>query len=190
MKVNDRRRFDQQGNPKEEEMPPAEESAPTQTELSAVKAELEAARRRVNDLAWALQSEKTEREEFKARLTRERERLIDLEKANAAATLMDAVDEMDRMLKVAKAEDPMAQGVRMIRENIMSRLMQTGLERMAVVGARFDPNAHEAADMEVTPNPDDDQKVTEEVRAGYRLKDRVVRPARVKVARYIPPANA
>ena len=44
--------------------------------------------------------------------------------------------------------------------------------------------------MEITPNPDEDQRVVAEARAGYRLKDRIIRPARVKVARYIPPANA
>ena len=44
--------------------------------------------------------------------------------------------------------------------------------------------------MEITTSPDDDQKVVAEVRAGYRLKERVIRPARVKVAKYVAPAQA
>lgn len=176
----------------EESQPDAEQSdsSVTPTQFEALKAELEAARRRVNDLAWALQAEKSDREEFKQRLTRERERLIDLEKANAAGSLMEAVDEMDLALKAAPSDDPLAKGVRLIREKLLSKLVASGLERMAVTGQRFNPNEHEAADMELTTDPDEDQKIVGEVRAGYRLKDRVVRPARVKVARFVQPANA
>jgi molecular chaperone GrpE len=59
-----------------------------------------------------------------------------------------------------------------------------------VVGRPYDPNTAEATDMEITPNPDDDQKVIAEARAGYKLKDRIIRPARVKVAKYVAPAQA
>lgn len=170
--------------------PAGAESHAAASEFDTVKAELAAARKRINDLAWALQAEKSDREEFKQRLNRERERLIDLEKANAASVLMEAVDEMDLALKAAPSDDALARGVRLIREKILSKLLQSGLTRMTVVGVSFNPNEHEAADMELTPVAQDDQKVVEEVRAGYRLKDRVVRPARVKVARYVQPANA
>jgi molecular chaperone GrpE len=44
--------------------------------------------------------------------------------------------------------------------------------------------------MEITPNPEDDQRVVAEVQAGYRIKDKVIRPARVKVAKYVAPAQA
>ena len=43
---------------------------------------------------------------------------------------------------------------------------------------------------EITTNPDEDQRVVSEVRAGYRFKDRIIRPARVKVAKYVAPAHA
>lgn len=166
-----------------------EDRAPS-PELAQLQSELEAARRRINELAWALQSEKSEREEFKQRLQRERDRLIDLERASASSLLMDAVDEMDLALRAAAADEPLTRGVQLIRDGIVRKLQQAGLERLDVVGKPFDPNEHEAADMEITTDAGADQKVVAEVRAGYRLKDRVVRPARVKVARYVPPASA
>ena len=66
----------------------------------------------------------------------------------------------------------------------------TGIERLEVVGKPFDPNTAEATDMEITASPEDDHRVVSELRAGYRLNDRIIRPARVRVARYVPPAQA
>lgn len=170
--------------------PEAEQQAQTSADVAKLQAELDAARKRVNELAYAVKEGQREREEFKERIQRERERLMDLERVKVATALLDTVDELDLCLRAANPADPLAQGVRMIRDGILARLGQTGVERMIVEGSVFNPNEHEAADMELTPNAEDDQKVVAEVRAGYRLKDRVVRPARVKVARYVKPADA
>jgi len=69
-------------------------------------------------------------------------------------------------------------------------LSALGVERVEVLGRPFDPNVAEAVDMEITPNADEDQHVVAEIRAAYKLKDRVIREGRVKVAKYVPPANA
>ncbi|MBU8897016.1 nucleotide exchange factor GrpE [Corallococcus sp. H22C18031201] len=160
-------------------------------EKARLQAELDASRRRVDELARAYQALNKDREEFKQRLTRERERMIDVERGDVAVTLLEAIDELDRALN-AGGEDgsALAQGVRMIRDSLLRKVQAAGIERLQVVGQPYDPNLAEAADMEITPVPEDDQKVVAEVRAGYRLKDRIIRPARVKVAKYIPPANA
>jgi molecular chaperone GrpE len=156
----------------------------------ALREELEALRKRTNELAWAVKNGEREREEFKQRLQRERDQWLDLERGKAATSVLEAVDELELCLRAASSEDPLTRGVRLIRDGLLARLTQAGLERLDVVGQPFDPNEHEAADMEVSGRPEDDQKVTAELRAGYRLKGRLVRPARVKVARYVPPANA
>ena len=64
------------------------------------------------------------------------------------------------------------------------------IERIQVVGQPYDTNTAEATDMEITTQPDEDQRVVAEIRAGYRMKDRIIRPARVKVAKYVAPAQA
>jgi molecular chaperone GrpE len=117
--------------------------------------------------------------------------MLEVEKGNVALVLIEAIDELDLSLQ-ASAQDtsPLAQGVRMIRENMLQKLARSGVERFDPVGSPYDPNTAEAADMEITSEPDEDQKVVAELRAGYRLKGRIIRPARVKVAKYVKPAQA
>ncbi|MCI0572542.1 MAG: nucleotide exchange factor GrpE [Myxococcaceae bacterium] len=207
-KVQDRRRFDGEG----EVRPDAEEEQPTSRtveaageELGAVeeapaaespevvqlREELEKARRRVDELARAYQAIERDREEFKQRLTRERERMVDVERGNAARMVLEAVDELDRAITMAGDDaSPLGKGVKLIRESMLAKLQSAGIERLQVVGQRFDPNTAEAADMELTTSEDEDQRVVAETRAGYKLKDRVIRPAQVKVAKYVAPAQA
>jgi molecular chaperone GrpE len=209
VKVNDRRRFDMNGNvressegvtgplpgqPEDEALstaPPPEnaETLRLKAELEVAQKDLEATSRRVDDLARAYQAVTQDREEFKARLRRERDSLIDVERGKVAVALVEAVDELDRCL-AAGDTSPLAQGVRMIRDALLQKLQAGGVERLSLVGQPYDPNVAEAADMEVTPNPQDDQRVVAEVQAGYRIKDKVIRPARVKVAKYVAPAQA
>ena len=161
-------------------------------ERQRLEAELDAARRRVDELARAYQALNKDREEFKQRLTRERERMMDVERGNVAVTLLEAIDELDRCLSMSgqEANSALGQGVKMIRDGMLSKVQALGIERIQVVGQPFDPNTAEATDMEITTQPDEDQKVVAEVRAGYRMKDRIIRPARVKVAKYVAPAQA
>jgi molecular chaperone GrpE len=170
-----------------------QEARPAQdAERQRLESELDAARRRVDELARAYQAVNKDREEFKQRLTRERERMMDVERGNVAVTVLEAIDELDRCLSMSgqEANSPLAQGVKMIRDGLLSKVQASGIERIQVVGQPFDPNTAEAADMEITTQPEEDQRVVAEVRAGYRFKDRVIRPARVKVAKYVAPAQA
>jgi molecular chaperone GrpE len=215
-RVNDRRRFDMDGNPRtqdgtgtqeqaaapepvvsQEETSARQQSAPPpqaegDPERQRLEAELDATRRRVDELARAYQAVNKDREDFKQRLTRERERMIDVERGNVAMALLEAIDELDRCLSMSgqEASSSLGQGVKMIRDGLLTKVQGLGIERLQVVGQPFDPNTAEAADMEITTQPEEDQKVVAEVRAGYRLKERIIRPARVKVAKYIPPAQA
>jgi molecular chaperone GrpE len=201
VRVNDRRRFDTDGNPRQ----PAEDQQPEQqaaaqppecpaaegsdAEIARLQAELEAARRRVDELARAIQAGERDREGFKERLTRERERMADVEKGNIARTLLEAVDELDLCLNQAD-DSALAQGVRLIRDGILQKLAALGVERVQMAGKPYDPNLAEAVDMELTADPEEDQSVVVEIRPAYRLKERIIREGRVKVARYVKPADA
>jgi molecular chaperone GrpE len=202
MKVVDRRRFDEEGNARPEAEPmttqvsesyEAEPAAAVRddAEVAQLRADLDAARRRVDELARGLQAMDRDKDEFKARLSRERERLIDHEKGQVAQVLLEAIDEFDLCL-AASAEDrsPLAKGVRLIREAILKKVQGAGIERLNLLGLPYDPNTAEASDAELTLNPDDDQKVLSEIRAGYALNGKVIRPARVRIARYVKPADA
>ena len=170
--------------------PPVEpEQALLNPEVQQLTEQLEAAHKRVNDLARAVQAGELDREEFKQRLTRERERMLDVEKGKVAVTLLEAVDQLDLCLQSAD-NSALARGVRLIREGILKKAEATGIERVELMGMPFDPNLAEASDMDVTPVEGDDGRVMTVHKACYQLNGRVIRPGVVKVAKYIKPASA
>ena len=157
--------------------------------MEQLRGELTAARERVNEFARGLQESVRDREAFKERLARENERLRDIEKAENARLVLDAVDALDLSLRAADAS-PLARGVQLIRDDLVAKLAAQGIERLELTGARFNPNQAEAMDTEVVTDPESDGKVLSEVRAGYTLNGRVVRPAQVRVGRYVQPGRA
>jgi molecular chaperone GrpE len=197
IQVNDRRRFHEDGTPKDSS--PDSQSAPeagaprqeaqVSSQEARLREELEAARRRIDELARGLQASERDREEFKRRVMREREAMLDVERGNVAVALLEAIDELDRALATAD-ESPLKKGVKLIRDNLIKKAEATGIERVELVGTAFDPNLAEATDMEVTANEAEDGRVVAVSRACYALKGRVVRPGQVKVARYVKPAQA
>lgn len=202
VRVNDRRRFNPDGSPREDDVEethteakageqeqPAVEAA-NAAEVNELREKLDAAHRRIDELARALQAGERDREEFKKRVQRERERLLEVEKGNVAQVLLDAVDELDLSLASADPTDALAQGVRMIRDGMISRLGSMGIERVQLLGRPYDPNLAEAMDMEITSDPNQDQLVVTEMRPAYKMGERVIREGKVKVARYFAPALA
>lgn len=212
--VNDERRFNPDGTPRTEDEatqaqdpgaatdPRAEEAQASkadrtifegeqQLQIEKLTTELASSRKRVDELARAYKELLADREEFKARLSRERERLWDVERGKVAHALLEAIDELELVVQGSKdTESALYQGVKLIRDSLLTRAQQFGIERLDLVGRPYDPNAAEAADMAITHDEAEDQKVLAELRAGYRLGDRIIRPARVKVARYVRPARA
>ncbi len=170
--------------PVSEVLPPELDS-----EVERLRAELDAAHHRINELARGIQAGERDREEFKQRQARERERMIDVEKGNVAVTLLEAVDELDLALRTADGS-PFAQGVKFIRESVLKRAEAIGIERVELVGRRYDPNLAEATDMEMTTVEADDGLVTAVLKACYQLKGRTIRPGSVRVAKYVKPAQA
>lgn len=162
---------------------------PVDPEIQRLSQELATAHKRVNELAYALQAGERDREEFKQRLSRERERMIDVEKGKVAGTLLEAVDQLDLCLQ-STDDSPLAKGVRLIRDSVLKQAEAIGIERVELVGKRFDPNLAEATDMDITAEEDDDGKVVQVLKACYQLNGRVIRPGMVKVSKYVKAATA
>ena len=199
-RVNDKRRYNADGTPRAGAPEPADETAPAEvagtpptpdssTEVAQLRAELDASRRRVDELARGIQDVMRDRDAFKDRIQRERDRMIEVEKGQVTQSLIEAIDELDHSL-AADDGSPFAQGVRLIRDKLLQKLEASGIERLNLVGRPYDPNAAEAVDMELVSSPDKADRVLEEHRAGYALRGRVIRPGRVKVGRYVEPAKA
>ncbi|MBM3897131.1 MAG: nucleotide exchange factor GrpE [Thaumarchaeota archaeon] len=98
--------------------------------------------------------------------------------------LLDVIDEYELALKVAKEGgnlESLAGGVEMTLKKFLDTLAKEGLSRIDVAGKKFDPNLHEAA--EIVPTKEKEEgTIISEIRAGYMLKDKVLRPSMVKVA--------
>ncbi len=178
---------EQQAEVQNEEISPPPDAV--ESEVERLRAELAVAHRRVNELAHAVQAGERDREAFKERQSRERERMLDVEKGNIAVTLLEAVDELDLALTATEAT-PFAQGVRLVRDSLLKRAESLGIERVELSGRPFDPNFAEATDMEMTAVEADDGKVSGVLKACYQLRGRVIRAGLVRVAKYVKPAQA
>ena len=115
----------------------------------------------------------------------EEERVAGARFANAAliARLLAVLDDFDRALEhiPEEAHDAWVDGVRLVERKLRGVLESEGLTQIEAVGQPFDPNFHEAVVHEETADHPDNQ-VIGELQRGYRLHDRVLRPALVRVA--------
>ncbi len=183
VKVTDRRRFTPDGEAREPEAP----AAPADDR----DARLVAAEARVDELLRAYAAQVDEQKAIRARLEREKQRVLESERAQVAQALLESMDELERALAAAgvpEAGTPLAnvaEGVRLSLAAIAKRVSEMGAERLSLVGQPFDPRVAEAVDLVPVPEAARDQVVVEEIRPAYRIGERVLRPARVRVGRFV-----
>jgi molecular chaperone GrpE len=146
---------------------------------------------RIDELSRAYAALLEDNRSFRARLEREQARVLDSERVRLAQALLEATDDLERALAaVAGAGEAqggalatLAEGVRLSLGSLYRRIADLGAERIQVLGERFDPRVAEAVDTVAIADEGQDERVVQEVRAGYRIGDRILRPARVRVGR-------
>jgi molecular chaperone GrpE len=120
-------------------------------------------------------------ENYRKRMSREASGALARGIAKLAKELLPALDSLDRALEGAAQDDPLLDGVRLVRSELSAALARVGVERFSPCGERFDPAQHEA--MAVRESEDAESGAVIEVyQAGYRMGDTIIRPARVVVA--------
>ncbi|HUQ33584.1 MAG TPA: nucleotide exchange factor GrpE [Pyrinomonadaceae bacterium] len=192
IRVTDRRRFNADGASVDEtssESAPDEASGRKPTYVEQLEARTLEAERKVTDvqarfeqLRAALQRET---DETRARLNRAADERARREKAEFVNALLPVKDNLQRAIEAAEQGgglESLLDGVRGTASNFESALVAMGVEPIAVVGAQFDPELHEAVDT-IPVEPERDGTVTAEYSRGYRMNDRLLRPARVQVGR-------
>lgn len=122
---------------------------------------------------------------YQSRVKREREEYVRFAHEGVLRELLPVVDDLQRLLAAApEAGVPaLLEGVKLIEREMARILTKAGVRTIETAGRKFDPSYHEAAEMVDAPEGKSAGDVVEEVRKGYLLHDRVLRPARVKVAR-------
>ena len=131
-------------------------------------------------------------ENFRKRMFREKEDSVKYANTQILGDLVTVVDDFDRAVQsseLSKDFNSLHNGVDMIRKTLL-RLLETkyGLERFDSLGTAFDPNMHEAVMSE--QGECDEPRVVEEFIKGYRLRDRILRSAKVKVRMPLPEGTA
>jgi molecular chaperone GrpE len=158
--------------------PSAEASAPVSeaTEVQKLRAE----RDTLLDRLARLQAEF---ENARKRAAREQQEFRDFATADAIKALLPAIDSFERALNAPATQlNEFRNGVELIYKQLQDALTKLGVRPVRAKGERFDPHVHEAIEMVETADVPDHQ-VIDELQRGYKLKDRLLRPAMVRVAR-------
>jgi molecular chaperone GrpE len=122
-------------------------------------------------------------ENYRKRVAREAAAAQERGVAALAKELLPALDNLDRALEAAADDDPLLEGVRLVRTELNGALARAGIESYSPLGEAFDPSVHEA--MATLPQPPEGAAsgtVVEVYQPGYRLGSNMIRPARVVVA--------
>jgi molecular chaperone GrpE len=122
-------------------------------------------------------------ENYRKRMARESALAQERGVGRLAKELLPALDNLDRALAAADQDDPLLDGVRLVRSELTSALARVGVESFSPLGESFDPAVHEAmATTEQPANGAAGGTVVEVYQPGYRLGASIIRPARVVVA--------
>ena len=129
-----------------------------------------------------LMRKQAELENFRKRTQREKEEFLQYSLSSTLQSLLPVLDGFELALASDGGGEDYRRGVELIYQQLCGTLEKLGLERMETKGREFDPYLHEAvAIVESMEFPD--QQVVEEIQGGYLFKQRVLRPAMVKVSR-------
>jgi len=143
-------------------------------QLAAVEAERD---EHLNDLKRVA----AEFENYRKRVARDQESLVARAHERLVKELLPVLDDLERALAAAEKheEGKLEEGVRLVHRSLEEALRREGLAEIETSG-RFDPHVHEA--LLSQPSDAEEGSVLEVLQKGYRLGDRVIRPARVVVA--------
>jgi molecular chaperone GrpE len=160
------------------------ERAPTRDELAARLRHLESEKAQLEERLVRLQADF---ENHRKRTLREKQEALSYGHENVVKDVLGVVDNLDRAIEHARASsgadfEGMLQGIELVRRELLAVLAKHGVSPIEAEGEGFDPNIHEAlAQTEDAKVPAG--RVARMLQKGYRLRDRLLRPARVMVSK-------
>jgi molecular chaperone GrpE len=189
LRVTDRRRvyLDDEGTDRvnaEAEQPSLKPKYVEELEArtQAAEKQVQEVQSRFDQLRQQLQRET---DETRQRLNRSADERAAGEKAKFIASLLPVLDDLNRAIESATdstSREVLLEGIRSIAASFQAALTSAGVEPIESVGEEFNPELHEAVDTEETDG-EMDGRVIGEYSRGFRMGDRLLRPARVKVGR-------
>jgi molecular chaperone GrpE len=166
------------------------EGGPITAELVATRAELKRVQEENAELKDRLARRQADFENYRKRVDRERTDIYNRVVADVAGKLLGVLDNLKRALEAEASVEAtesdefrhFLSGVDLIYKQLSGVLEALGVKQIVAVGERFNPHIHEAVVTEDTEEFEPDT-IMQEIRAGYRLGDKLIRPALVKVSK-------
>ena len=163
----------------------AEAEEAEETDESDLSEQLAVAQEKADEYLDQWRRTAAEFSNYKKRMERERTEYQSFATAGFIGKLLPAIDDLDRAFENLPdhlKEDDWIGGVQMVRQKLMILLEQERVEPIAQSGCAFDPSLHEAITHEENSDHEEGE-VIDVVQKGYRIGDRILRPAQVRVAK-------
>ena len=154
-------------------------------ELASLQTELDDIQAKAAEYLDGWQRARAEFANYKKRVQKEREDSKSFITAEILSKYLTVVDDLERALNdrpSGEASEAWAEGIDMIYRKLKTILEAEGVEEISVKGELFDPNFHEAISFEESEDHREGE-IVDVIQAGYKLGDRVIRPAVVRVAK-------
>jgi molecular chaperone GrpE len=178
-----RERQDWQSDPRlglAHELPAA--GSEDETELRADPEALKRLQAERDSLLERIARLQAEFDNYRKRQAREQQEFRDYALTEALRSFLPALDSLERALAASTTGEEFRSGIELIYRQLHDTLARLGVQPILARGERFDPSLHQAVQM-VETDEAEDQHVLEELQRGYKIKDRLLRPAMVRVAR-------
>jgi molecular chaperone GrpE len=157
-------------------------AAGNEQEGAAASEEWERLRQERDTLLDRLARLQAEFDNFRKRNVREQQEFRDYALVEAIKSLLPVLDSFDRALSTPeRSSEEFHQGIELINRQFHDALAKLGVQPIEARGTAFDPNLHQAVQM-VETDEAEDHHVLDELQRGYMLKNRLLRPAMVRVA--------
>ena len=179
IKVNDRRWWAQG-----EAAPASEEPRLKPAYVEELEARLETKDAELQQLLAKYRSASDEFDQARARLRKELSKDVERGRRALIVSFLEVLDNLDRALDAAagRTEDPLVQGVSIVRQQFLTTLEGLGVRRIAAPGEPFDPARHEAVATVAASDAAPAGTIAGIVKPGYLIGEDVLRPAQVAVA--------
>lgn len=153
-----------------------------ETDLGRAQKLIEEEKTRGEDYLAQLKYLQADFENYRKRVEREIRDIEDFSTSSLIRRLLPVLDDMELAVSSAeKGDSGMVEGIRMVQKNLSAALQSEGLKPIDAVGKPFDPEFHEAVERIDGTGKSDRDMVVAEIRRGYTLKDKVLRPSMVRV---------
>lgn len=160
---------------------------PISTAIADLRKQLEAKELEAKNSYERYLRQAAELDNFKKRTARERDEAIRFANEALIKDLLPVVDNLERAVAHASGGGngkPLVEGVEMVLKGLLDVLMKHGVVQITALGQLFDPSKHEAM-AQVESDTHEPNSVVDELHKGYMLRDRLLRPALVSVAKAI-----